>query len=336
MFRNPLTIGIDIGHHSVKAVVLRQKKTELELVAFAEVILSASVINEQHSVNAPSLLSAIRKLKKALPFWARKVVLALPDSAVISKVIQLDANLSEDEAVFAVEQALSASSPFPVEELRTDFFPLSAGSFSEPALTLPYQVFAARKETVESRIKVLRKAGLKPLVVELQTHALLWLEALVTQQHDVGGQWGVIDIGKCRTAFCASPTNSAAYHRELAFGTEASGNQSSQIGITTEVTAESSEARELFTKQLADNLKRQLQLYNSTHPRAVLHGLWVSGGGQSLVVKEMLQRMLGLEVRWMHPLAIFERNQKIDVAMEQGQLGQYAVAAGLAVRGSTA
>ena len=39
MFRNPLTIGIDIGHHSIKAVVLRQKKSELELVDFAEVEL---------------------------------------------------------------------------------------------------------------------------------------------------------------------------------------------------------------------------------------------------------------------------------------------------------
>lgn len=206
MFRNPLTIGIDIGHHSVKAVVLRQKKAQLELAAFAEVVLPASVVNEQHSVNTPALLSAIRKLKKkSLPFGAKNVVLALPDSAVISKVIQLDTNLSDDESVFAVEQALSASSPFPIEELRLDFFPLASQSFSQPAQTQPVQVFAARRETVDSRVDAIRKAKLNPKVVELQTHALLWLEEYVAEQQNTSGQWGVVNIGKTRTEFCVKP-----------------------------------------------------------------------------------------------------------------------------------
>ncbi len=34
MFRNPLSVGIDIGSHSVKAVVVQQKKEQLELAAF--------------------------------------------------------------------------------------------------------------------------------------------------------------------------------------------------------------------------------------------------------------------------------------------------------------
>ncbi|MGF1685328.1 type IV pilus assembly protein PilM [Photobacterium japonica] len=334
MFRNPLTIGIDIGHHSVKAVVLRQKKARLELAAFAEVVLPASVVNEQHSVNTPALLSAMRKLKKSLPFGAKNVVLALPDSAVISKVIQLDTNLSDDESVFAVEQALSASSPFPIEELRLDFFPLASQSFSQPAQTQPVQVFAARRETVDSRVEAIRKAKLTPKVVELQTHALLWLEEYVAEQQNMSGQWGVVNVGKSRTEFCVKPAGSAAYHRELAFGCQAlqgvdmhkSDDESPRLAV-------SAEQAEQFTKQLVDGLKRQLQLYNSTHPRAALQGLWLCGGGQSVVVSDMLERMLGLEVRWLHPFASFERDQKMEIALEQGSFGQYAVAAGLALRG---
>ncbi|GAL05850.1 type IV pilus biogenesis protein PilM [Photobacterium aphoticum] len=337
MFRNPLTIGIDIGHHSVKAVVLRQKKAQLELAAFAEVVLPASVVNEQHSVNTPALLSAIRKLKKSLPFGAKNVVLALPDSAVISKVIQLDTNLSDDESVFAVEQALSASSPFPIEELRLDFFPLASQSFSQPAQTQPVQVFAARRETVDSRVDAIRKAKLNPKVVELQTHALLWLEEYVAEQQNTSGQWGVVNIGKTRTEFCVKPAGGAAYHRELAFGCQAlqgvdlqkSEDDSPRISI-------SSEQAEQFTKQLVDTLKRQLQLYNSTHPRASLQGLWIAGGGQSVVVKEMLERMLGLDVKLMFPFASFERDQKMDMVIDQGSFSQYAVAAGLALRGGDA
>ncbi|WP_036820677.1 pilus assembly protein PilM, partial [Photobacterium sanctipauli] len=247
-----------------------------------------------------------------------------------------DTSLSEDEAVFAVEQALSASSPFPVEELSTDFFPLATDSFAEPAPTLPYQVFAARRETVENRVAVLRKAGLKPQVVELQTHALLWLESVTAQSHETDGQWGVVDVGQCRTAFCVNPANSAAYHRELAFGAESFEKPSTQMDLAGSTDTANLEARERFTKLLADNLRRQFQLYNSTHPRATLQGVWLSGGGQQFVVHQVLQRMLGISVKGLHPLAVFERSQKIDAALEQGMLGQYAVAAGLAVRGTAA
>ena len=108
MFRNPLSVGVDIGSHSIKAVALQQKKDQFELAAYAEVELTKSVINEQHNVNATALLSAIRQLKKQLPWQAQNVTLALSDSAVISKVVQLDTSLNEDEAEFAIVQALGA------------------------------------------------------------------------------------------------------------------------------------------------------------------------------------------------------------------------------------
>lgn len=334
MFRNPPIIGIDIGHHSVKAVVLNPKKEQLELAAFAEIVLPSSVINDQHSVNTPVLLSAIRKLKKSLPFSAKKVALALPDSAVISKVIQLDTNLSDEEAEFAVTQALSASSPFPVDELSLDFFPLSSGSFTEAAMTAPFQVFAARKETIDSRIEAVKKAGLAPKVVELQTHALLWLTEYAAEQAAMQEQWGIVDIGKRRTEFCVKPSGAAAYHREIAFGT----GQVSKAGFVDnegpQVFTPEPEQAEAFTKQLADHLKRQFQLYNSTHPRSALKGIWLCGGGQHVALEELLGRLLGIEVQWINPFRYFPCSKKLGEIARNSYFSQYAVATGLALRGT--
>nr|WP_235860997.1 pilus assembly protein PilM [Photobacterium phosphoreum] len=67
MFRNPLSVGVDIGNHSIKAVVLQQKKELFELAAFVEVELNKTMINDQHSVNNAELLSAMRQIKKQLP-----------------------------------------------------------------------------------------------------------------------------------------------------------------------------------------------------------------------------------------------------------------------------
>lgn len=335
MFRNPPIIGIDIGHHSVKAVVLNPKKEQLELSAFAEITLPSSVINDQHSVNTSALLSAIRKLKKSLPFNARKVAIALPDSAVISKVIQLDTNLSDEEAEFAVTQALSASSPFPVEELSLDFFPLSSDAFVETATTVPFQVFAARKDTIDSRIKALKKAGLHPGVVELQTHALLWLGEYIAERAAMQELWGVVDIGMHCTEFSIKPPGGAAYHREMAFGTsQVSGNT---VGGSEEPEAfpPELEQAEVFTKQLADHLKRQFQLYNSTHPRSVLKGIWLCGGGQRVVLEELLARLLGVEASWINPFRYFTCSKKLGQIASNSYYGQYAVAAGLAIRGAS-
>ncbi|PSV45754.1 type IV pilus biogenesis protein PilM [Photobacterium indicum] len=341
MFRNPLSIGIDIGNHSVKAVALSQKKERLELAAYAEVVLTSPVINEQHSVDSTVLLSAIRKLKKSLPFGSKIVTLALPDSAVISKVIQLDTNLKEDEAIFAVSQALGSSSPFPVEELWVDFFPLESNAFPDATTTMPYQIFATRKETVDTRIVAIKKAGLSPKVMELQTHALLWLVEHSAEMSGIHEQWGVVDVGDCLTEFCIKPQNAAAYHREIAFGLRKYSSSPHRNTLVNDLYYDepamkeslSSDEIERFTQQLADQLKRQFQLYNSTHPRSSLKGIWLCGGGQHVISSELLQRLLGVEVELMNPFAHFIRHKKLEAVSGSALNSQFAVAAGLAIRG---
>ncbi|WP_297475259.1 type IV pilus assembly protein PilM [uncultured Photobacterium sp.] len=324
MFRNPLSVGVDIGNHSIKAVALQQKKEQFELAAFIEIELTKTVINDQHSVNNAELLSAMRQIKKQLPWQAKAVTLALPDSAVISKVVQLDTSLSEEEAEFAIVQALGAASPFPVEELCFDYFPLISDRFSDSASTTPFQVFASRRETIDNRLNSLLKLGFKPKVMELQTHALLWLAEYLAEMGSHYNQWGVVDVGKRHTEFCMKPQGSAAYHREIRFGTGLFDNQETAIEL-------GSNHAEQFTKQLAEQLKRQIQLYNSTHPRSGIKGLWLCGGGQSLISESLLQRLIGLDVTWVSPFQHFSCAKKVE--LPHSMSSQYAVATGLALRG---
>ncbi|SMY37179.1 type IV pilus biogenesis protein PilM [Photobacterium andalusiense] len=324
MFRNPLSVGVDIGNHSIKAVVLQQKKEQFELAAFVEVELTKSVINDQHSVNNAELLSAMRQIKKQLPWQAKAVTLALPDSAVISKVVQLGTSLSEEEAEFAIVQALGAASPFPVEELWFDYFPLNSDRFSDAVATTPFQVFASRRETIDNRVNTLMKLGFKPKIMELQTHALLWLAEHLAEMGSHYNQWGVVDVGKRHTEFCMKPQGSAAYHREIRFGT-------SMLDVQDGISTVAGNNAEQFTKQLAEQLKRQIQLYNSTHPRSGIKGLWLCGGGQDVVSVSLLQRLIGLDVVWVNPFQHFSCANKVE--LPQSISSQYAVATGLALRG---
>ncbi|OAN17057.1 pilus assembly protein PilM [Photobacterium jeanii] len=340
MFQSPFSVGIDIGHHSVKAVALAQKKEGLELAAFSEVALPPMVINEQHNVNSDHLLSAMRQIKKQLPRGARQVALGLPDSAVISKIIQLDTNLNTDEIEFAVAQALASSSPFPVDDLRLDYFAVEGSNAAVSTATMPYQVFAARKSAIDERVAVLDKSGFSPKVMELQTHALLWLAKHFYETERLEGAYGVVDIGKHHTEFCVDPPDTLAFHREIAFGSDSVAS-SSALGASNfdaspavfgSVSENSSTDVEQFTQQLADHLRRQIQLYHSTHPRYQLTGLWLCGGCQSLVVEELLERMLNLDIRWLNPFLRIATSNKV-VLEPQRQYHQFGVATGLALRG---
>lgn len=221
------------------------------------------------------------------------------------------------------------------------FFPLESNAFPEASMTIPYQIFATRKDTIDTRITAIKKAGLSPKVMELQTHALLWLVEHNAEVAGINEQWGVVDVGECLTEFCIKPQNAAAYHREIAFGLRkysssphrnTLGNDLHYAGPVTKEPL-SVDDIERFTQQLADQLKRQFQLYNSTHPWSPLKGIWLCGGGQHAISSELLQRLLGVEIELMNPFSHFIRHKKLELVSDTTLNSQFAVAAGLAIRG---
>lgn len=116
-----LVTGIDIGHHSIKAAVLKPMGDTYALVGYEELLVTADIFTDNHTLDYQKIVKKLKELKKGLPLFSHKVAIAIPDSAVISKVLQIDSDLEQRELEFAVYQAFSHQSPFPVEELSLDF-----------------------------------------------------------------------------------------------------------------------------------------------------------------------------------------------------------------------
>lgn len=153
--------GIDIGHHSIKAVVVKPVGEQFELVTYAEVPVSGAIFSDNHTVNHQEIVKNLKRLKKQLPMRAKKVVLAVPDSAVISKLLHIDSELEEREKEFALYQLFAQQSPFPIEELSLDYVKLEPERATVSS-TSTYQVYATRKEVIESRVEVIKKSGFTP------------------------------------------------------------------------------------------------------------------------------------------------------------------------------
>ncbi|GAL15060.1 type IV pilus biogenesis protein PilM [Vibrio astriarenae] len=99
-----LITGIDIGRYSIKAVVVKPEKQHFTIVAFHELPVSDAVFSDNHTLNYQDSVKKLKDLKKMLPWMSHKAAMAIPDNAVISKVLQIDASTDDAEEEFAIHQ----------------------------------------------------------------------------------------------------------------------------------------------------------------------------------------------------------------------------------------
>ncbi|MEF1291802.1 pilus assembly protein PilM, partial [Vibrio sp. M260118] len=88
-----LVTGIEIARHSIKAVVLKPNKGTFVLVDYQELPIEAGILPDNHMSNYQKIVKKLKELRKSLPRFSNKVAFSIPDSAVISKVLQIDSDL---------------------------------------------------------------------------------------------------------------------------------------------------------------------------------------------------------------------------------------------------
>lgn len=60
--------GIDIGHHSIKAVVMKSAGDQFELVSYKELPVTEGIFSENHTFSHQSIVKRIKRIKKTLTF----------------------------------------------------------------------------------------------------------------------------------------------------------------------------------------------------------------------------------------------------------------------------
>ncbi|WP_089139976.1 type IV pilus assembly protein PilM [Vibrio rumoiensis] len=321
--------GIDIGHHSIKAVVMKPAGELFELVSYKEVPATEGIFSDNHTFNHQEIVKKLKELKKQLPMMAKNVVLSVPDNAVISKVLHIDSELEEREKEFAIYQVFGQQSPFPVEELSLDYVKVESETLKR-APTSSYQVYATRKEVIESRMEAVKKSGFKPIVMDIQAHGLLRVWQLATQLDSSKESWLLIDIGQSQTSVCIEPNNRPAYYKDLPFGTQ---NIKPSKALSMDEASPSLDLaqQDEFIIELSERLTRQLSMYSSVNQQQKIEGLWLTGGGATLAaIDEHLSEKLNLPVEILDPLALLQSKVKNKIDAEPCT---FSVAAGLAIRG---
>ncbi|KJY82644.1 pilus assembly protein PilM [Vibrio galatheae] len=314
-----LVTGIEIGHHSIKAVVLKPNKRTLALVDHQELPLEAGIFSDNHMSNYQKIVKKLKELRKCLPRFSRKVALSIPDNSVISKVLQIDSKLDSQEVEYAISHAFSRQSPFPIEELNLDYVELGLDNAGE---TRDFQVYATKKATVAEQVAMFKCAGLEPIVVDMRSHGLvnLWQRSASVLGTS---KWLMIDIEMDQFSLCMDFPDKASFCKQI---------------ILTNDTSESKTHDDPFRSPFANpsvigKIQRCVQQVASVHD-VTIQGIWLVGNIACISCwQEELCRSLPLECQVLNPLALFSESAAVHCVAQNAEGSQYASAAGMALRG---
>ncbi|WAG06955.1 PilM family type IVa pilus assembly protein TapM [Aeromonas jandaei] len=337
-------VGVDFGSQTIKAVTLSGRPGKLHIDSVADIVTPKGTLVDYQLQDIERVSQSLKSLKRLLPGNSDYAATAVTGSNVITKVIQLDAALSDKELENQVQLEAEQIIPFPLDEVSLDFEVLGNTLNNEERLDV--LLSAARTESVNGRVSALADSGFAVKVVDVGAHALgravvTCLPELMESERPVG----VIDIGASSMTFAALVKGEVIYSRLQNFG----GDQYSQAlssfyGMTLE------EAEQAKTKgtlpvdheldvlmphinSLLQQVRRNIQLFCSSSGYREISRLVLSGGGSLLPgLATQIKDEANCEV--MHP-DLFALFGKPKSEVEQSHGAKYMTAFGLALRSFT-
>lgn len=344
--KNPLILGVDIGAHTVKAVLLSQHSGHYKVEAFAIEPMIKGSMNEREIQDIEAVGNVIGKIRKKIPKTVKFAAAAVSGSTVISKVIFMDAALTDAELASQIEVEADSLIPYPLSEVSLDFEKQDLNS-NDPS-KVNVLLSAARTESVQTRVSALDQGGFVAKVIDVESYALSRAAELCARQlpSDAKSKLvAVVDIGATMTLLSILEDGKTLYTRDQVFGGEQYTRSIVSYYAKTYEEAEAAKvANDLppnytfevlapFQTMLLQQVRRGIQMYLTTSGRDSIDYLLISGG-TSLIegVDKLLTDELGIHTVVANPFLHMETAAAVDRELLNQVAPQLMVASGLALR----
>jgi type IV pilus assembly protein PilM len=165
-------VGLDIGTSGVRAAELTLSKGGATLERFGQVALPPGAVRDGEVVDIDAVAEAVKQLWAQAKFSTKKVVLGVANQRVVVRQVDLPwlpANELKKSLEFQVQDFI----PMPVDQALLDFHPLEEFTNESGARMLRVLLVAAARDMVQNALDVVKKAGLTPEMVDLNSFAVL-------------------------------------------------------------------------------------------------------------------------------------------------------------------
>jgi type IV pilus assembly protein PilM len=345
--KHPPMIGLDVSSSSVKLVELGQTQGgDYVLERFASEPFEKGWINDGQIEKFDEVAAAVKRVIAKSGTKTKQVVMAMPQSAVITKKIMLPAGLRDEEMELQVESEANQYIPFSLDEVSLDFCvigpsPTSAGD-------VEVLIAASRKDRVQDRQGLAEAAGLKPVVLDIEAHASRLAMGRVVAALPNEGRDALValfEIGADTTSLKVLRDDELLYDRDQAFG----GSQLTQlISRQYGFSFEEAEGKKLngdlpedyeaailnpFVDSLSQEIGRALQYFFTSTPHHKVHYVMLAGGTATLPgLKERVTDLTGFASNVVNPFEQMQLGSGIREGRVRREAPAYLTACGLAMR----
>lgn len=337
-------LGIDISTTAVKLIELSRSNGGYRVESYAVEPLPSNAVVEKNIADVEAVGQAIARVIARAKTKVRDSVVAVAGSAVITKTIEMDAALTDDERETQISLEADQYIPYPLDEVAIDFE--VQGPSESDSRKVQVLLAACRHETVELREAVLAVSGLTPRVVDVEAYAIERAFSLIKNQIDPDARIvAIIDIGATMTTLSVLADGKTIYTREQLFGgkqlteeirrryglsEEEAGLGKKQGGLPDEYEAEVLVPfRELAVQQVA----RSLQFFYASSQHNDIDCLILAGGTSSIVgMAELLQQRIGVPTFLANPFLGMTVAPKVNAAALTNDAPALMIACGLALR----
>jgi type IV pilus assembly protein PilM len=294
--RTPPLIGVDISSASVKMVELAEgPKGGYRVEGYAIAPLAKDAVVDGNIAGLEQVGEAVKRAWKILNSRERRVALALPAAAVITKKVLMQKGLREEDMEMQVEAEANQYIPFSLDEVNIDF-QIQGDSPTSPD-EVEVIIAAARKEKIQDREASAEAAGLKVVVMDVETYATEAAYRLAANQLPNAGRDQtvmIIDIGAVMMHINVLHNNQSVYIREQSFGgAQLTSEIQRRFGLSNEEAEmakrkgglpESYETEVLqpFVQSLALEVARALQFFTSSTQFNRVDHIMLAGGCASI------------------------------------------------------
>lgn len=325
---------------------LSRNGNRYQVESYAVAPLARETLGEKNFADIDLVAKSIKSALKMSGTKLKQATVAVAGSSVITKLITMEASLSEEEMEEQIMIEADQYVPYALEEVSFDF-EVQGISESNPDMVNVLLV-ASRRENVENRVEALARAGLKTKIVDVETFAMEHAFAFLADQFvdSIDGQTvGIVDIGATITTLNVLHDGHSIYIREQNFG----GKQLTEeiqrrYGLSYEEAGLAKkhgglpdnyafDVLEPFKRAIVQQIQRSLQFYSSSIANIGVDRLILAGGCASIPgIEQLVEKNLTIPVYIANPFVNMMLSNKVKPYAISNDAPGLMIACGLAIR----
>ncbi len=334
--------GLDFGSSTYKAVALEKQSGKVRLASLGVIEAPRPGIDSDSGEDTKKVVEAVKKVRKDAKISSSSVALALPESKVYTRVIEMP-SLTDEELSSAMQWEAEQYIPVPLAEVNLDWQVLTRPGKGFEEKKMEVLLVAAPKELIKKYSKVSEDVGLE--VVSLESEIIAISRAIVDAAEGVKM---ILNLGGRSTDIAIVRSGQVVFTRSISTGgTSITRVIASTLNLDVVQAEEYKKAYGLLEDQLegkvreaiipifnviVSEVKKAIDYYVTKKTENKIKTVVVNGGTALLPgAIAYLAQNLGVEVLLANPFSKMIMNEE-TVKILSASAPLYSVAVGLALK----